>query len=389
VLSDTNAKRFVFGDDLVLTNICGNNSNTNCVHAGVKTGTTEHYNDAWTVGFTPDIVAGVWVGNNDNHPMASAAADIAAPIWRSYMNAVIGGKATAAFEKAPGLKTVTLDKQTGRAVTAGTKPGNATVDIFPSWYTPMTSIGGKTAQIDRVSGLLATECTPELAKDTVYSSAVQPEITKAENPSQYSLWLTALVKAGYSTSGGGVPTESDDKHHCDDDKPTVNIIGASGGGPYDFSVQVTSGTFLANKLQVYFDDQIVSTQVIDGTGSYPVSYSPAETGSHTFKAVVTDAGLYQTTDDQSVNVTNVGGGTSFEGISPASGSKKDAGLVAFSWTSLDGATSYTLYVDGASQGSVNNTSKVAIVAGLAGSSHTWYVKANTGDVTDTITFKLK
>jgi membrane peptidoglycan carboxypeptidase len=53
VLSDTNAKKYVFGNDLVLNNICGNNQNTGCVHAGVKTGTTEHYNDAWTIGFTP------------------------------------------------------------------------------------------------------------------------------------------------------------------------------------------------------------------------------------------------------------------------------------------------------------------------------------------------
>jgi membrane peptidoglycan carboxypeptidase len=130
------------------------------------------------------VTGGVWVGNNDNKPMNSAAADIAAPIWRSYMNAVVGGKATEAFAKAPGIKTVTLDKQTGRAVTSGTK--NTTVDLFPSWYTPMTSIGGKTADIDTVSGKLATECTPDLAKETAYSSAIQPEITKAENPTQYS-----------------------------------------------------------------------------------------------------------------------------------------------------------------------------------------------------------
>ena len=59
VLSDTNAKKYVFANDLVLKNICGNNSAKNCVHAGVKTGTTEHFNDAWTVGFTPDVTGAV------------------------------------------------------------------------------------------------------------------------------------------------------------------------------------------------------------------------------------------------------------------------------------------------------------------------------------------
>jgi membrane peptidoglycan carboxypeptidase len=388
VLSDTNAKKYVFGNDLVLNNICGNNQNTGCVHAGVKTGTTEHYNDAWTIGFTPDVVGGVWVGNNDNKPMNSAAADIAAPIWRSYMNAVVGGKATEAFAKAPGIKTVTLDKQTGRAVTSGTK--NTTVDLFPSWYAPMTSIGGKTADIDTVSGKLATECTPDLAKETAYSSAIQPEIPKSENPTQYSLWLQALQKAGYSTSGGDLPTDYDDKHHCDDVKPKANILGAFGGGPYNFTVQVTEGTFAATKLQVYFDDQIVSTQVIEGSGTYPVSYSPTETGSHTFKAVVTDMGLYQGTDSQTVNVTNVsGGGGAFQGQSPSDGSKVNQGTVTFKWTGDDGANTYRLYVDGSPQGTTNSTQITGVVLGAVGSTHSWYVKADNGDQTDPISFKLK
>ena len=226
VLSDNGAKQFVFGNELALRNVCVNNHATNCVHAGVKTGTTEHYNDAWTMGFTPDVVGGVWVGNNDNHPMSAAAADIAAPIWKAYMNTVLNGTPNEAFAKPADLKTVTLDKTTGRSVTAGTK--TSTVDIFPSWYTPMGSVGGKSAQVDKISGKLATECTPDLAKDTVFSSAILPEITKAENPSQYQNWLTALQKAGYSTSGGDLPTDADNVHHCDDAKPVVVITGATG-----------------------------------------------------------------------------------------------------------------------------------------------------------------
>jgi membrane carboxypeptidase/penicillin-binding protein PbpC len=375
VLSDTNAKKFVFFNDLVLNNICGNNSNTGCVHAGVKTGTTEHFNDAWTVGFTPDVTGAVWVGNNDNSPMSSAAADIAAPVWRTYMNAVVGGHPTAAFARAPGIKTVTLDKTTGRAVTAGTR--NTTVDIFPSWYVPMNSANGRNAVVDTVSGKLATECTPELAKSTVYSSAITPEITRAENPSQYANWLAALQHAGYSTSGGDLPTDSDNVHHCDDVKPAVNIVGATGGGPYDFDVEVTSGTFGANKLQVYFDDQIISTQVINGSGSYPVSYSPTDTGSHTFKAVVTDAGLYQGTDEQAVNVTSTGGGDG-SGVSlksPDDGDTVSPGNVKFSWSG-DGSSSYTLHVSNATY-TVTGTSKTVTL--IAPGNYPWYVTSDSGD----------
>jgi membrane peptidoglycan carboxypeptidase len=388
VLSDTNAKKYVFFNDLVLKNICGNNQQKNCVHAGVKTGTTEHFNDAWTIGFTPDMVAGVWVGNNDNSPMSGAAADVAAPIWVSFMNSVVNGQPTAAFAKADGVKTVSLDKTTGRAVTAGTK--DTTVDLFPGWYTPMTSADGKSAVVDKAEDppKLATECTPPLAKETIYSSAIQPEITRAQNPYQYQQWLGALQHAGYSTSGGSVPTDSDSLHHCDDVKPQVSILGAGGGGPYNLNIQVTSGTFTANQLQVYFDDQIVSTQVINGSGTYQVTYSPTETGAHTFKAVVTDTGLYQATAQQPVDVTNTSGGSgSFSGLTPADGSTIPFNNVTFSWTPDPGANSYSLFIDNKLRATTGNTSRN--ISGLSSGNHSWYVSDDAGNTTGLMSFRIQ
>jgi membrane peptidoglycan carboxypeptidase len=52
----------------------------------VKTGTTNDTRDAWTVGYTPSIAMGVWVGNNDNTPMAKTIAGfIAVPMWHEVM----------------------------------------------------------------------------------------------------------------------------------------------------------------------------------------------------------------------------------------------------------------------------------------------------------------
>ncbi len=52
-----------------------------------KTGTTNGYRDAWTMGYTPSLAAGVWVGNNDNRAMRVGAAGsvVAAPIWHAFM----------------------------------------------------------------------------------------------------------------------------------------------------------------------------------------------------------------------------------------------------------------------------------------------------------------
>lgn len=80
ILSDTNARSFMFGTSL---NVPGKN-------VAVKTGTTDDNRDAWAIGYTPDIAIGVWVGNNDNEVMVSGGADMAGPIWRSTMTAAIG-----------------------------------------------------------------------------------------------------------------------------------------------------------------------------------------------------------------------------------------------------------------------------------------------------------
>lgn len=66
-----------------------------------KTGTTNEFRDGWTVGYTPSIVVGVWAGNNDNSPMRAGAdgVNVAAPIWRSFLDKVLSNYAIEQFPK--------------------------------------------------------------------------------------------------------------------------------------------------------------------------------------------------------------------------------------------------------------------------------------------------
>ena len=66
-----------------------------------KTGTTNEFRDGWTVGFTPSIAVGVWSGNNDNSPMKAGAdgINVAAPIWRSFMDKVLNNYSVEKFPK--------------------------------------------------------------------------------------------------------------------------------------------------------------------------------------------------------------------------------------------------------------------------------------------------
>ncbi len=69
----------------VVTGGTGTRANFGRPAAG-KTGTSQNFRDAWFVGFTPDYVAGVWVGNDDDKPMNQVTGgEVAAAIWREFM----------------------------------------------------------------------------------------------------------------------------------------------------------------------------------------------------------------------------------------------------------------------------------------------------------------
>ena len=80
ILSDNRARTPAFGPRSLL-NIDRH------PHVAVKTGTTQNLRDNWTIGYTPDLLTAVWVGNNDNTPMSQVASGItgASPIWNKIM----------------------------------------------------------------------------------------------------------------------------------------------------------------------------------------------------------------------------------------------------------------------------------------------------------------
>lgn len=107
ILSDNQTRNRIFAGTLDVT---GTDYQTKTV--AVKTGTTENARDAWTIGYTPDIAVGVWVGNNDNTPMDSGGSDMAGPIWREMMSQAIGSK-NPSFTQPSGVVKRTVCTQLG------------------------------------------------------------------------------------------------------------------------------------------------------------------------------------------------------------------------------------------------------------------------------------
>jgi penicillin-binding protein 1A len=99
-----------------------------------KTGTTNDSFDAWFVGFSPDLAVGVYVGFDQPQTLGprETGSSVAAPIFRTFMEAALKGKPAIPFRVPPGIRLVRINSQTGALAQAGDdkvilealKPGN-------------------------------------------------------------------------------------------------------------------------------------------------------------------------------------------------------------------------------------------------------------------------
>ncbi len=231
ILADNNARAYAFGVKNWLT--LGSRP------IAAKTGTTNDYRDAWTIGYTPSLVTGVWVGNNDNTKMKKGAAGgtVAAPIWHDYMKEVLGDTPIEYFKKPEKIIT--------------NKP----------------VLDGKAAEpvkilIDKASGLLATEYTPKSYIEEkeyyephcilYYVDKDNPRGEKPEHPekdSQFNLWENAVQewakKEKFATSteeNAFIPPTEKDNLHIPENLPKLTII-------YPTNNQNISGPFLSIKIK--------------------------------------------------------------------------------------------------------------------------------------------
>jgi penicillin-binding protein 1A len=88
-----------------------------------KTGTSNDEKDAWFVGFTPDLVVGVFVGYDTPRPMGKGGGGgaLAAPIFGHFLKAALGDKLAVPFRQPPGIRVIRVSHRTGLRATPGEK----------------------------------------------------------------------------------------------------------------------------------------------------------------------------------------------------------------------------------------------------------------------------
>lgn len=151
ILSDNNARIPSFGDNSPLR--VG-------FPAAAKTGTTTDFRDNWVMGYTPDLVVGVWVGNANNSPMLDiTGVSGAGPIYNLFMRTVKRGEPTLGFEQPSGLSQVEVCNLSGLL------PTEHCSRRIMEWFIPGTEPTAydnfhQSFVIDIETGLLATDETP-------------------------------------------------------------------------------------------------------------------------------------------------------------------------------------------------------------------------------------
>lgn len=113
ILSDNSAREITFG--------AVNSLNITGYQVAVKTGTTNDKRDNWTIGWTPNLLVSVWVGNNDNSPMGKVASGVsgASPIWRRIMLSTIKTRNKQDFAIPDKIVSMEVDKISGFAAHDG------------------------------------------------------------------------------------------------------------------------------------------------------------------------------------------------------------------------------------------------------------------------------
>ncbi|HEX8993351.1 MAG TPA: penicillin-binding protein 1C [Anaerolineales bacterium] len=128
--------------------------------AAVKTGTTTNFHDNWTIGYTPDVLVGVWVGNSNYEAMHDVTGVTgAAPIWNDVVRRLLQGQPDRPFVRPDGLKPVTVCELSGLL------PTDTCSHTRSEWFIPGTEPTQPDTYyvqvwLDALTGTLASAETP-------------------------------------------------------------------------------------------------------------------------------------------------------------------------------------------------------------------------------------
>lgn len=285
---------------------------------GKKNCTLRRPESTWTIGFTPNLITGVWVGNATSQSLFDKADGLttAAPIWHDFMveaHRKLQNTKTA-FVLPDHLTNPLLSKLSGELASSCTPPSLQGPDLFLEEQTPSEQDSACVLlRVDKVTGLLSSPACPE---DAVEEQAFF--LPKSELPDRWPLWEQGVQEwatkemekwnAAPDHSGSLLPLPLPPTGTCDPaltpgrgQKPSVIITspvsGSSVSYPSFTPIVAVSSASPVKSVQFFVDDKPLrefSEPPYEGNVRVPRTIDQA--GTHTFRVVVTDA-YFNTAED--------------------------------------------------------------------------------------------
>lgn len=273
----------------------------------IKTGTTHANISGLMTAWTTQYAVETWVGYHTvNKPLTAGGMEIMTePLARYWMQGALSmlNMKPVNWVQPSNIKVLPAFIQRAHVGLGSVEPGPSK-DLFPYWYVPKSN-QGSSITIDKVSGLLATSCTPPLARQTIYDG----------NAAAFSV-------DKFVTGSTNTPTAYDNVHKCSDIHPSITITPPanntcsntdnSGQGCL-IQATITQGTHPLSSSR--FPGNVsftINNKVIDSVGvstsgqTVSFYYLPTSTGTVTLTGTVTDSVLYQGSSSitfQTVDVT--------------------------------------------------------------------------------------
>lgn len=227
-----------------------------------KTGTTNDFRDTWIVGYTPSIAVGAWAGNNDNSPIEKRVAGLViAPMWNAFMREALGVMPNESFV-----------------------PPEPINPSLPPYYRGFWQ-GGQNYFVDKASGKLATEYTPEDMREERVITSIHSILhwLGRTDDAQYPLWEEP-VRAWAATHGyvdgneSVIPRDYDDVHTAAN-RPRFNVAEPRANYEYPVDERVTvrisnyRGAYPLDSVDVFLNDTFLGSAKQE---PFEFSFIPAE-----------------------------------------------------------------------------------------------------------------
>jgi penicillin-binding protein 1A len=349
----------------------------------VKTGTeNQNYNGLMTAWNTQYAVVGFAGYHTLSQPLIEGhMEDITEPITRTWLEQALTALHTKPVNWAQpaGIKILPGYVQEVSPGYGAEVPG-PTDDLYPSWYVGGNSSGKSSSQtIDKVSGLLATSCTPPLARETIYNGG-----------GSASDWNVDVFKGGEANIGTATHTSTsnsasayDDIHNCNDSPPTVTLTApATCTDSCTITATVTQGTHPLSSPQfpqypgiveiTLNGTRIYSSYVSTSPSTVSFTYTPKSSGGGTLRAIVTDSVLYEGSASQSMSYVASSPITTTVASSPNSSS------ATVTWTGGQG--SFTVTDNGQGTGCTSSGCSITLTPG----NNAIQVTDSDGDTSNTV-----